>query len=175
MENKQEIEKENEKNKLENELEIKKLQKQETLAKAELVKVSMMNDKDNKVIRDLKKNFAEYGTNSEVSIMVNDLYSIAILGEEENHHNKRIKNKKDFDMIEEIISKLRVINLKNIIFQQIEFVINKYIDDLDYISKVDENKFKSIVNSRKEENKKKKQQAQKIKSEGGNLIQHKFF
>lgn len=46
-------------------------------------------------------------------------------------------------------------------------MINQYIDELEYISKTDETKFKSIVNSRKEENKKKKQQATKLKSEGG--------
>ena len=40
-----------------------------------------------------------------------------------------------------------------------------YIDKLDTVSKIDETKFKSIVHSRKEDNKKKKQQVQKIKSE----------
>lgn len=54
--------------------------------------------------------------------------------------------------------------------QYIEFTLNGYLNDLEYISKIDETKFKAIVNARKEENKKKKQQAQKIKSEGGDLI-----
>ena len=40
-----------------------------------------------------------------------------------------------------------------------------YIDKLEKVSKIDEAKFKAIVFSRKEDNKKKKQQAQKIKSE----------
>lgn len=107
MENKQELEKEYEKMKMEHELEIKKLIKQESFAKAELVKVSLMNDKDNKVIRDLKKNFAEYGTNSEISIMVHELYSVAILNEDEMPTNRK-KNKKDVELIEEIVGKLKV-------------------------------------------------------------------
>lgn len=44
-----------------------------------------------------------------------------------------------------------------------------YIDKLDKVSKIDEGKFKSIVHSRKEDNKKKKQQVQKIKSEESKL------
>jgi hypothetical protein len=178
MENKQEIEKEYEKSKIENELEIKNLIHQEILAKAELNKVALLNEKDNKVIRELKKNFSEFGTNSEVSLMVNDLYSVAILEEDGyNPKNKNIKKKKDFDLIEEIILKLKV-NYFYLyykfygfylfdFFKQFEFTVNKYIDDLDYISKTDEAKFRGIVNSRKEDNKKKKQQSQKIKTEGG--------
>jgi hypothetical protein len=109
MENKQEIEKEYEKSKIENELEIKNLIHQEVLAKAELDKVSLLNEKDNKVIRELKKNFSEFGTNSEVSLMVNDLYSVAILEEDGyNPKNKNRKKKKDADLIEEIIIKLKV-------------------------------------------------------------------
>ena len=109
MENKQEIEKEYEKMKMENQLEETKLVQQEATAKVELVKVSVLNDKDNKIIRDLKKNFAEFGTNSEVSIMVNDLYQVAILGD--NPLLKKNKNKKNVDLIDEIVSKLKVTNL----------------------------------------------------------------
>ena len=85
MKNKQEIDKECEKKEMEHELEIKKLIKEETFLKAELVKISLINEKGIIVIRDLKKNFTEeYGTNSEVSLMVYYLYSIAILGEDVN-------------------------------------------------------------------------------------------
>jgi len=40
-----------------------------------------------------------------------------------------------------------------------------YIDKLEKVSKMDENKFKIIVQLRKEDNKTRKQQVQKIKSE----------
>lgn len=45
-----------------------------------------------------------------------------------------------------------------------------YIDKLDKVSKIDEGKFRAIVHSRKEDNKKKKQLVQKIKSEESKSI-----
>lgn len=57
--------------------------------------------------------------------------------------------------------------LKKLFFQRIEFLTINYIDKLELVSKIDETKFKSIVNSRKEDNKLKKQQVQKVKAEEG--------
>lgn len=108
MENKQEIEKEYEKMKMEHEAEINSIIKQESSANIELEKVSIMNNKDIKVIRDLKKNFMDNDTNSGVSVMVNELYSIAILGDIEYIPHRKNKNKKDAELVGEIVEKLKV-------------------------------------------------------------------
>lgn len=108
MENKQDIEKELEKIKMENEIELVKLLDQEEISKKELNKVKVLSEKDNKIIKDLKRNFSDNGTNSEVSKMVSELYQAAILNDQNNLFNKKNKNKKDFEHIEEIVKKLKV-------------------------------------------------------------------
>jgi hypothetical protein len=110
MENKQDIEKDYEKIKFENEIEMKKLRETESLMKLELDKVKHAKEKDEKVIRELKKNHSLLGTNSEICGMIHEIYTACMHGEEPDSQTlKKIKSKKENECIKEIMENLRVI------------------------------------------------------------------
>jgi len=109
MENKQVIEKEYEKIKFENELELKKLSETEALMEIELEKVKHAKEKDEKIIKELRKNHSELGTNSEICRMIHGLYSACMFGEEPDSQSlKKLKSKKETECIKEIMENLRV-------------------------------------------------------------------
>lgn len=110
MENKQIIEKEYEKIKADNETELKKLAETEALMKIEFEKLKHAKEKDGKIIKELKKNHSELGTNSEVCKMIHEIYSTCIIHEEEPDAQtiKKIKSRKETDLISEIMDNLRV-------------------------------------------------------------------
>jgi len=112
MENKQIIEKEYEKIKSENEAEIKKLRCTEDLMKIEFDKLKYAKEKDGKIVKELKKNHSEFGTNSEVCKMVHGIYTACIIGEDPDMQIvKKIKSRKETDLITEIMENLRVTNI----------------------------------------------------------------
>ena len=112
MENKQTIEKENEKIKSENEAELKKLADTEALMKKEFAKLKSAKEKDGKIIKELKKNHSELGTNSEVCKMIHGIYASCMMGEETDAQTvKKIKSRKETDLINEIMENLRVIKI----------------------------------------------------------------
>jgi len=109
MENKQEIEKESEKIKIENENELKKLAETEVLMTAELEKLKHAKDKDLKIINELSKNNCALGTNSEINKMIHEIYASCMLWDEADPQiSKKIKGKKETDCIREIMDNLRV-------------------------------------------------------------------
>lgn len=117
MENKQTIEKEFEKIKAENEAELKKLADTEALMKIEFDKLKYAKEKDGKIINELKKNHSELGTNSEVCKMIHGIYAACMVGEEPDAQTiKKIKSRKETDLISEIMENLRVTNILFIVF-----------------------------------------------------------
>lgn len=109
MENKQTIEKEYEKIKADNEAELKKLRDTETLMNLEFEKLKHAKEKDGKIIKELKKNHSELGTNSEVCKMIHGIYAACMIGEEPDMQTmKKIKSRKETELITEIMDNLRV-------------------------------------------------------------------
>ena len=168
MENKQTIEKELERMQIENKFELNKLRDTEETMKLELHKLQQEKEKDEKHLKELKRNANSNVMNGDIIRMINELYMATLFSDEpESTAIKKIKSKKETDNIIEIMDCLRVklkINF-TLMEQKSEFLVINYIDKLEKVYKIDEAKFKSIVYSRKEDNKKKKQQNQKIKSE----------
>jgi len=110
MENKQTMEKEYEIIKAENQEELKKLAETEALLKAEFEKLTHAKEKDSKVIKELKKNHSELGTNSEVCKMIHEIYSTCIIREEPDAQTiKKIKSRKETELISEVMENLRVL------------------------------------------------------------------
>lgn len=119
MENKQTIEKELERMQIENQLEINKLRDTEETMKLELQKLQCEKDKDEKHLKELKRNANSNVMNGDIIRMINELYMATLFYDEpESTAIKKIKSKKETDFIIEIMDCLRVIrnifyNLKN--------------------------------------------------------------
>lgn len=117
MDNKQVIDKEYERIKLENEIELKKLTETENLMRLELSKLVHEKDKDGKIISELRKNSNVYGTNYEISKMIYELFAATKLGDDIDQQTfKKIKGKKETDCIKEIMETLRVFLINKLIF-----------------------------------------------------------
>jgi hypothetical protein len=156
MDSKQNFDKETEKMILENKNILKDLEDREKSVRKEREKLFMEKEKEDKVMKDLIRSTSGEGANSEIMVMLRDLYCITIYGEdfESVQANKRLKGRPNLD-IKELMDQLR----------NMEFDVIEFIEILDEVSKVDEDKFRKIIHNRKEFNKYKKQEDQKKKSE----------
>lgn len=110
MENKQTIEKEGDKMVTENQMELSKLKETEEMMKLEFSKLSHEREKDEKILNELKRNANCYVMNGDIIRMVHELYlSTLYYDEPESSSYKKLKNKKESEMIFEIMENLRVL------------------------------------------------------------------
>ena len=109
LENKQNIDKEIEKIKFENENELNKLKETESFMQIELNKVSFEKSKNEKIIKELKKKTYDSQTNFEMTKMVSELYSSIILeNQSDAKYYRKQYIKKDEESVREITDYLKV-------------------------------------------------------------------
>lgn len=156
MDSKQNFDKETEKMILENKSILKDLEDREKSVRKEREKLFMEKEKEDKIMKELIRSTSGEGANSEIMVMLRDLYCTTIYGEDFElvQANKRLKGRPNLD-IKELTDHLR----------NTEFDVIEFIEILEEVSKEDDDKFKKIIHNRKEYNKYKKQEDQKKKSE----------
>ena len=112
MENKQIIEKETERMNIDNKQELKKLKDTEDAMKMELNKLTSEKSKDEKILKELKRNANDSVMNGDILKMIPELYVATLYYEEsEATAMKRLKSKKEQEYITEIMECLRVNNI----------------------------------------------------------------
>lgn len=109
MENKQIIEKETERMNIENKQELKKLKDTEDAMKMEFGKLNSEKLKDEKILKELKRNAHDNVMNGDILRMIPELYLATLYYDEsEATASKKLKNKKEQEYINEIMECLRV-------------------------------------------------------------------
>lgn len=156
MESKQNIEKETEKMIMENKAELLAYEERERQVRKERDLILTEKIKDDKMIKDLKKQTESEGGNFEVVKMIRDLYCMAMFGEDYdmNITAKKFKQKPSADLLKEL----------NQYLQKFEFDLIDYIAILEKISVADSESFKKVVHFQKEMNKRNKRNELEKKS-----------
>jgi len=112
MENKQIIEKETERMNIDNKQELKKLKDTEDSMKLEFNKLNSEKSKDEKILKELKRNAHDNVMNGDILRMIPELYLATLYYDEsEAVASKKLKNKKEQEYINEIMECLRVIKI----------------------------------------------------------------
>jgi hypothetical protein len=113
MDSKQNIEKEIDKMTLEHRYELNELKEREEQVKKEKERLLVEKDKDEKVIKDLKKHTEGEGPNQDIVKMIKDLYATTMFDEDfggfTEKNQKKIKSKNVGELIKELMESLRVI------------------------------------------------------------------
>ena len=109
MDNKQIMEKELEKMQIDHHIDLNKLRDTENIMKSEFNRLIYEKDKDERILKELKRNTNDHVMNGEMVRMINDLYISTIYYDEpESTAIKKLKHKKEHENIIEIMECLRV-------------------------------------------------------------------